>query len=84
MNDPTRRSIRTFLQVGLVEAFLRLLEAFGVPISEAQHAALIVFLTPFVALGQNLLEDRTAFPSLLKAPASSGQNPVPERTGGIT
>lgn len=76
MNDPTRRSIRTFLQVGLVEAFLRLLEAFGVPISEAQHAALIVFLTPFIVLLQNLAEDQGTIPSLLKSRASSGVNPV--------
>jgi len=76
LNDPTRRAIRSFAQIGLVEAFLRLLEAFSVPITENQHIALIVFLTPFVVLTQNLLEDGGQIPSLLKANASSGANPV--------
>jgi hypothetical protein len=81
VNDATRRGIRTFLQIGIVEAVLQLLRAFGVDLTEEQHAAIIVFATPVLALIVNLLEDNTAFPALLKAPASSGQNPAPDDAG---
>jgi hypothetical protein len=81
VNDATRRGIRTFLQIGIVEAVLQLLRAFGVDLTEEQHAAIIVFATPVLALIVNLLEDNTAFPALLKAPASEGQNPTPADGG---
>lgn len=81
MPDWLRRSLRTGLQIGVIEAFLRLLEAFAVPISPEQHTALLAFLTPILAAIQNALEDNTAFPALLKAPASSGQNPEPTPRG---
>ena len=81
MNDATRRGLRTLLQVGLVEAFLRLLEAFGVGITEDQHAAIIVFATPLLAFVINYLEDNTSMPAVLKAPASEGANPVPPDAG---
>lgn len=81
MNDATRRSIRSFLQIGVVEAFLQLLEAFGVPLTTNQHAAIIVFATPVLVLVMNLLEDNTAMPAVLKNPPSGGQNPVPPDAG---
>lgn len=81
MNDATRRSIRGLLQIAVVEAFLRVLEAFGVPINEDQHAAILVLASPLVAFAQNMLEDRAGLPALLKAPASEGQNPIPEDAG---
>lgn len=81
MNDATRRAIRSFIQIGIVEGTLRLLEAFDVPLTGNQHQAIILFCTPFLALLQNLLEDKTSFPALLKAPPSGGVNPVPDDAG---
>lgn len=82
MNDASRRAIRSFLQIGLVEGVLQLLEAFGVALTADQHAAIIVVATPVLVLAMNLLEDNVAaFPALLKAPASEGQNPVPTDAG---
>lgn len=34
-----------------------------------------------VSLIQNLLEDKTSFPAILKAPSSDGQNPAPNDAG---
>jgi hypothetical protein len=81
VNDATRRAIRGLLQVATVEAFLRVLEAFGVPLSEDQHAALLVLASPLVAFAQNWLEDRGAIPALIKSPASSGVHPLPDDAG---
>lgn len=78
MNDPLRRSLRGFFQIGFVEAILQLVIAFGVDLTEAQHAAILVVAPFFVAFIQNYLEDNSALPALLKAPASDGENPVPD------
>jgi hypothetical protein len=81
VNDATRRSLRTFLQVGVVEGVLQLLEAFGLALTADQHAAIIVVATPLLTLAMNLLEDNTNMPAVLKAPASEGQNPAPQDAG---
>lgn len=54
----------------------------GYGLVAAGSAAVVALLTWVL----NLLEDNTAFPSLLKAPASSGTNqvPGPDRTPPLT
>jgi len=82
-SDPVRRSLRSFLQVGVVQAAIQLYQAFAtVKLTTDQVVAITVFATPLLALAQNLLEDNTAFPALLKAPASGGDNPAPDPKPG--
>lgn len=82
MNDATRRGLRTLLQISTVEAVLQLLKAFGVDLTDDQHAAILVVATPLLTAAVNWLEDNTPLPAVLKAPASSGQNPAPNDAGG--
>ena len=81
MNDATRRAIRSAVQIGLVQAVIQFAVAFGAELTANQIAAITTLATPILALIQNLLEDQTSFPALLKAPASSGQNPTPDDGG---
>lgn len=77
-SDPLRRSLRSLLQVGLLQGLLQLYNAFAaVPLTADQNAAIMVVGTPILAFAQNLLEDSGYIPSLLKAPASSGADPIP-------
>lgn len=79
MNDATRRAIRTLLQVGLVQGVIQLYQAFApVKLNVEQASAITVVATPLLGFLQNMLEDTAGLPALLKAPASSGQNPVPD------
>jgi hypothetical protein len=80
VNDAARRGLRTLLQVGLVQAVIQVLQVFGITHwSAEQIAAVTTLATPILAYVQNALEDSTpAMPALFKAPASSGQNPVPD------
>ena len=41
-------------------------------------AATISGIIALISWAQNALEDKTAIPAVLKAPASEGQNPVPD------
>ena len=77
MTDALRRAVRTFADIAFVEAVLQLALAFGADVSEDQHAAILVVAPFFLSFAKNWLEDNTAFPALLKAPASEGENPVP-------
>ncbi len=63
------------MQLGLVEVTLQLLEAFGVPVSGDQHAAILAFATVMLTFVMNALEDNTALPALLK-PSPPANNPV--------
>lgn len=79
MNDAARRGLRTLLQVGLVQALIQFLQVFGITHwTPEQVAAATTLATPLFAFVQNALEDTTPMPAILKAPASSGQNPVPD------
>jgi negative regulator of sigma E activity len=81
VNDASRRSVRTLLQIGVVEGVLQLLTAFGLQLTEEQHAAILVVATPLVTALQCWLEDNSNMPAILKAPASEGQNPTPADGG---
>ena len=62
-----------------MQGFIQLWQAFApVKLNVEQASAITVVATPIIGFLQNLLEDNTPFPALLKSPASSGQNPVPE------
>lgn len=80
--DSLRRALRTFLQ-GFVGTFLALNTGLGgqVPslggLKAAATAALWAGVIAVLSWAQNALEDSTPVPALLKAPPSSGENPVP-------
>jgi hypothetical protein len=79
VSDAQRRGLRSLLQVGFVQALMVLYNAFAsTDLTADQVAAITLVATPLLAFGQNWAEDNTSVPSILKAPASSGQNPVPE------
>lgn len=79
MSDAQRRALRSFLQIGFVQAILVLYNAFAeVDLTAEQVSAITLVATPLLVLAQNMLEDGTSFPALLKAPASVGTNPVPD------
>lgn len=88
MTDPVRRAVRTFAQ-----AFLGSLLTSGVlsaastdgvvdwsALKKAGIAAIAGAVVAFLTFVQNVLEDNTSMPALLKAPASEGENPVPDPT----
>jgi hypothetical protein len=76
--DPVRRGFRTFLDVAFVEACIQFAMAFGLALTEAQHAAILVIAPFFVSAFKNMAEDSGYLPALLKAPPSPGENPIPE------
>jgi hypothetical protein len=86
MPDYLRRALRTFFQALLgsllTSGVLSAASTDGVvDWSAAQKAAVAALAAGIIAaftLAQNVLEDHTTMPALLKAPASEGENPVPE------
>jgi ABC-type multidrug transport system fused ATPase/permease subunit len=86
MTDALRRAIRTFVQtfLGVVisSGILSAAATDGVvdwsgakKVAVSAMSAAVVAVLTFV---QNALEDGGQIPAILKAPASSGENPVPE------
>lgn len=84
MPDFVRRAIRSFVQ-----AFLGSLTTSGIlsasstdgvvdwsTLEKTGVAALAAGVIALLTLVHNLLEDTTSFPAVLKAAASSGENPV--------
>jgi hypothetical protein len=87
MKDSTRRGLRTALQLvlslattGGLQGILALL---GHALTAEQYAALTGALLPFVTVAVNSLEDAGTIPAVLKAPASDGQDPVPNDAGYV-
>lgn len=76
--DAFRRAARGTIQIGLAEGIVQFVEAFFAKLDEGKHIALLWLLTTVVTFVQNWLEDNTPVPALLKAPPSSGVNPVPD------
>lgn len=87
MTDPVRRAIRGWLQTFLgsliTSGVLSSFEAEGVVdwaiLKKALISAIVAGVVAVITLVQNLLEDTTSFPALLKAPASEGVNPIPDQ-----
>jgi hypothetical protein len=99
MPDSARRGLRTFLQafVGTlallaIPALTDIIRAvssaepyeidfrFWQSVIVAACASGVIALISFL---QNLLEDKAGLPAVLKAPASSGVNPVPDNAGPV-
>jgi hypothetical protein len=78
MTDPIRRGVRTFLDVAFVTAVVQALVEFGVALTAGQRAVLVTLGTFAVSAAKNALEDAGAIPAFAKAPASDGENPVPD------
>ena len=98
MSDAIRRAIRTFLQafVGTLAALaipaltdlvrsIGNAEPYEIDFAFWQGVGIAATLAGIIALiswAQNQLEDHTSTPAILKAPPSTGQNPVPDDGGG--
>lgn len=82
MTDALRRGTRTFLDVAFVTAIVQALVEFGVDLTADQRAILVTLGTYATSAVKNALEDNGTIPALLKAPASEGENPVPDPEGG--
>lgn len=81
MTDAIRRGLRTFLWglVAMTGAIPTLAAAFDVPAGRvAQITAVFTAATAVITAAINSAEDGGLIPALLKAPASSGENPVPD------
>ena len=79
MSDATRRAIRTLMQFVVGGGLGTLVSELAAKTADPLVKAAIVVGAAFVvSYAQNWLEDNTAFPALLKAPASEGENPIPE------
>lgn len=91
MSDALRRAIRTFVQsffgAFIASGVLSAMQTTGiVDWAVLQKAAVSAGTAGIIALLTwviNVLEDSGAVPSLLKSPASSGANPVPDDGGHI-
>lgn len=80
MSDAVRRGLRTFLWglVAMTGAVPSLAAVFEVPAGRvAQITAVFTATTAVVTAVINSAEDSGMVPALLKAPASSGDHPVP-------
>ena len=81
MSDAIRRAIRTLLVLCVTAsgAIPALAAAFNVPAGRvAQVVAVFGFVATLLTALLNHAEDAGAIPALLKAPASEGENPVPD------
>lgn len=81
MSDAIRRAIRTLLWViaAAVPVIPSVAEVFDIPAGQVAQVVTVLggAVTVLTAL-INALEDAGKIPALLKAPASSGENPVPD------
>lgn len=82
MNDSTRRAVRTTLDLipGVLAALLVLVPVLDLPAETvAKVGAVVGAVTLACAKLRNAAEDAGLIPALLKAPASDGADPVPDR-----
>ncbi len=66
MRPSVERAIRTFGQVSFIEAIIQLSVAFGLPLNNVQHGAIVVVAGFVVTFLQNEAEDSGKVPALLK------------------
>lgn len=78
MSDATRRALRTALQSVIGALGAGVLNLVFPDINPGWLAVAAVVLTTGFTQLQNALEDSGAIPALLKAPASSGKDPIPD------
>lgn len=61
------RGLRGLLQVSFAEALISFVQAFNIAqFTEAQHAALLLLISPVLAFIQNWLEARGSLPGMAK------------------
>jgi hypothetical protein len=85
MSDAIRRGLRSFLWgvLAMTGAVPALAAAFDLPAARvAQITAVFTATAAVLTAVINAAEDKGVIPALLKAPASSGENPVPDDAGG--
>lgn len=81
LNDSTRRSLRTVLDVvpAIAATLLIIVPSLGLSAATvAQVGAILGGLVVLFAKIRNALEDSGVLPALLKAPASEGVHPIPD------
>jgi hypothetical protein len=81
MSDAQRRGLRTLIQAvpaAVLVSGWNLFAPSNLQLNPAQLAFVVAIVTALLTFGQNWLEDNTSVPALLKAPASRGENPVPD------
>ena len=83
-SDALRRGVRAGIWFSVATFLIEGVELFNLyDFTEAQAQWLTVALGVLLTLAINFAEDNIRwFPALLKAPPSSGQNPVPDATTG--
>ena len=77
MPDYVRRAIRTAIQLVASGALTALVDKIVGGMSPEAAGMVLAIWQIVVAFAHNALEDTGAIPALLKAPASSGEHPVP-------
>jgi hypothetical protein len=85
MTDAIRRGLRTALWglVAMTGAIPGLAAAFDLPAGiVAKVTTVFTAIAALVTVAINAAEDKGLVPALLKAPASSGENPLPDDAGG--
>ena len=89
MSDAQRRAFRTLLQAVTGAGIVAFLELFVFPalpsrpsFTAEQRTMAVAIAGALVALVQNLLEDHTNMPALMKAMPSAGVNPVAVEPSG--
>lgn len=81
MSDALRRGIRSALWgvLAMAGAVPTLAAAFNLPASQvAKVTAVFTAMAAVLTAVMNAAEDHGTIPAVLKAPASSGENPVPD------
>lgn len=79
-SDPIRRAVRTLLQFVAAGGLTAVFNEVVAELDDARlGAAVLAFSLLLVSYAQNELEDRGFIPALMKAPASGGENPIPEQ-----
>lgn len=78
MSDALRRALRTGFQFIVAGGLTAVINEFATDLTGQQQALVQGLNMLLVTFAQNWLEDNTSVPALLKAPASEGENPVPE------
>lgn len=76
MNDPLRRGLRTLIQLVAGGGLTELLNALVVEMDPTVKLGVAIVATFLVTWAQNLLEDAGTIPSVWKAQASSGADPL--------
>ena len=81
MNDPARRALRTLFQFIAAGGLTALVDEITAGLTGSAVAAVFALAALVVTYAQNELEDRGTIPAFGKAPASSGENPIPDGNG---